>query len=368
MLGAGRPARAPGSEAQVVLLANLFPIILVSLSAAFVSAPFLIRAAVRLGLVDLPGSQPHKWHSDATPMAGGSAVAFALAVSYVTVVPRPDRTVGFILLAGAIVFLEGLLDDRRTLPAWAKFAGQVLAALVLWFGGVSVHLFRADIVNLMITLLWIVGMINAFNFIDSMDGLSLGLAAIAAAFFLLVTVDSQQVSLTTLSAAILGSTIGVFYFNAAPARTFIGDSGSQLLGLLLAATGMAYNPIGLPNAVSWFVPILVLGVPVFNLVLVVVSRLLRGRRVFQAYKDHVSHRLVRMGLDRTRTVLTLQLAAIALGLVAFIALGGTPFSANLLFGVVVLAGIAGVAFLERTFPREKGDPARSAPAENQESS
>ncbi len=363
MPGARQLVESVDAEARVVMLADYFPIILVSLVAAFGSAPLLIRGAVRLGLVDVPGMQPHKWHANATPMAGGTIVAFALAASYLTLAGRPDRTVGFILMAGAIVYVEGLLDDRWTLPAWAKFAGQVLAALLLWVGGVSVHLVHANIVNLAITLLWIVGMINAFNFIDSMDGLSLGLAAIASAFFLLVTVDSQQASLTSLSAVVLGATIGVFFFNAAPAHTFIGDSGSQLLGLLLAATGMAYNPVGLPNSVSWFVPILVLGVPVFNMVLVVTSRLARRLPVFQAHRDHVAHRLVFLGLDRTRTVLTLQLIAIVLGLVAFIALGGTPVSANLLFGLVVLTGIGVLAFLERSYPRQQAEaaPSESAP-------
>jgi UDP-GlcNAc:undecaprenyl-phosphate GlcNAc-1-phosphate transferase len=337
----------------VVQLADYFPTILVALCAAFISMPLLIRLALRIGLVDVPGSQAHKWHAASTPLAGGAAVAVALGISYLTIVPQLDREVAAVLLAGAIMFVWGVWDDLRTLPPWAKFAGQFLAALVLWFGGVKVSLFPFQTLNLGITLLWIVGMINAFNFVDSMDGLSLGLAAIAAGFFLLVTVDSQQAGLTALCAAVLGSTIGAFYFNASPARTFIGDSGSQLLGLLLAAIGMAYDPLGLPNAVSWFVPILVLGIPVFNMVLVVTSRLVRGLRVYQAHKDHVSHRLVHLGFDKTRTVLTLQLTAIVLGLVAFIALGGTPISANLLFGIVVLTGIAAVIFLERSYPRDE---------------
>ena len=346
----------------MVQLANYFPTILVTLSAAFLSLPLLIRMAARIGLVDLPGSQSHKWHADATPMAGGAAVALALLLGYITVIPAPDQGIVSILLAGLLMFLVGLWDDLRSLPAWAKFGGQFLATAVLWLGGVKVSLFPLEWLNLGITLLWIVGMINAFNFVDSMDGLSLGLAAIAAAFLVLVTVDSQQLSLTYLSAAVLGSTIGAFYYNAAPAKTFIGDSGSQLLGLLLAAIGVAYNPVGLPNAVSWFVPILVLGIPVFNMVLVVTSRLLRHLPVFQAHKDHVSHRLVYLGLDRTRTVLTLQLTAIVLGLVAFIALGGTPLSANLLFGAVVLTGIAALAFLERTYPRQETTDDKSAPS------
>jgi UDP-GlcNAc:undecaprenyl-phosphate GlcNAc-1-phosphate transferase len=340
----------------VIHLADFFPVILVSLCAAVVFSPLMIRSAVKLGLVDVPGSQAHKWHSQSTPVACGAAIAFALAATYLFLRPSLEGRVGVILLAGAVAFLWGLWDDRRPLPAWLKLVGQILGALILWFGGVGASLVESNWVNLAITLVWTVGMVNACNFIDGLDGLLLGLTAVASAFFMLVTADSGQTALTALSAAVLGATIGAFYFNAPPARAFNGDSGAQLLGMLLAGIGVAYNPVGLPNAVSWFVPILVLAVPVFNLVLVVASRLVRRRRLFQAYMDHVSHRLVWMGLDRTRTVLALQLVAIALGLVAFIALGGTPFSANLLFGVIVLVGIAGVVFLEKNFPPDEGIP------------
>jgi UDP-GlcNAc:undecaprenyl-phosphate GlcNAc-1-phosphate transferase len=217
---------------------------------------------------------------------------------------------------------------------------------------VFVHLFSFEPLNLLLTVFWVVGMINAFNFVDSMDGLALGVAAIASAFFVLVTIDSLQPSLAALSVALLGSTIGVFYFNASPAKTFIGDSGSQLLGALLAGLGVAYRPIGLDKAVTWFTPILVLGIPIFNMVLVVASRILRGEKIYTAHKDHVSHRLVHLGLDRTRTVLVIQLAAIVLGLVAFIAMDGTPLTANLVYGAVILSGVVAIALLEKTYPRE----------------
>jgi UDP-GlcNAc:undecaprenyl-phosphate GlcNAc-1-phosphate transferase len=333
-------------------LADLFPVVLVSLCAAFAAAPLVIRLAIRLKLLDLPGSQPHKWHTSPTPMAGGIVLAVALLVTYLTVAPAPDRSVLAILASAAIVFLWGLWDDRRPLPAWAKLIGQILAAVILWVSGVFVHLFAFEPLNLLLTIFWVVGMINAFNFVDSMDGLALGVATIASAFFVLVTIDSRQPSLAVLSVALLGSTIGVFYFNASPAKTFIGDSGSQLLGAILAGLGVAYRPIGLEEAVTWFTPILVLGIPIFNMVLVVASRLLRGEKIYTAHKDHVSHRLVHLGLDRTRTVLVIQLTAIVLGLVAFIAMDGTPLTANLVYGAVILCGVVAIAFLEKTYPRE----------------
>jgi UDP-GlcNAc:undecaprenyl-phosphate GlcNAc-1-phosphate transferase len=346
----------------LIRIADLFPVILVSILTALLSGPFLIRLAVRFGLLDQPGSQPHKWHSEPTPMAGGAILALAILVSILTVAPRPDRTVIGILIAAGIVFLWGLWDDRKTLPAWLKLLGQLLAAFVLWRSGVMVKILPLEGLNVFVTFFWAVGIVNAFNFVDSMDGLALGLAAIASAFFVLVTLDAQQPQLAFLAVAVLGATIGTFFFNAAPAKTFIGDSGSQLLGILLAGIGVAYNPVGLQPTVSWFMPILVLGIPIFNMTLVVSSRLIRRRKVYQAHKDHISHRLVHLGLDRTRTVLAIQLTAIVLGLVAFIALGGTPLTANLVYGAVVLAGVIVIAILEKTYPPEASLGGDGAPA------
>jgi UDP-GlcNAc:undecaprenyl-phosphate GlcNAc-1-phosphate transferase len=336
----------------LIHIADLFPAVLVSLCVALASGPLLIRLARRVGLMDQPGSQPHKWHADPTPMAGGSILALAILAGVLTVAPAPNRTAIGILLAGGVVFLWGLWDDKKPLPAWLKLLGQLLAASILWWFGVRVRILPTEAINFFVTFFWAIGIVNAFNFVDSMDGLALGLATIASAFFVLVTIDAQQPQLAFLAVAVLGATIGTFFYNAAPARTFIGDSGSQLLGILLAGIGVAYNPVGLQPTVSWFMPILVLGVPIFNMTLVVSSRMLRRLPVYQAHKDHISHRLVHLGLDRTRTVLLIQLTAIVLGLVAFIALRGTPLSANLVYGAVVLCGVIAIAVLEKAYPRE----------------
>jgi len=330
----------------VIKLADLFPAILVSICVAFASAVPLIRLARRWRLVDMPGAQPHKWHSDPTPLAGGPILALAVAAAYLLVVPPPGRASFGILLAAALMLLWGVWDDRATLPAWAKLVGQIAAAVILWYYGVQVRLFPLEWLNFLLSMLWIVGMINAFNFMDSMDGLALGLAAIGAAFFMLVTIDSGQPDLAYLCAAMVGAAIGVAFFNVSPARMFIGDSGAQFLGLLLAAIGLAYVPVGLPRLVSWFTPILVLGVPVFNITLVVASRLRRGVRFYEAHRDHLAHRLVDLGLDRSRTVILIQLGAIGLGLLSFIGLGLTPLSANILFGTVVAVGVGTIIVFE----------------------
>jgi UDP-GlcNAc:undecaprenyl-phosphate GlcNAc-1-phosphate transferase len=207
------------------------------------------------------------------------------------------------------------------------------------------------LLNMALTLLWMIGITNAFNFVDSMDGLAIGLAAVTSAFFMLVTVDANQPVLSLLSAIILGSSIGLLYFNTLPAHTFIGDSGAQFLGFILAALGIAYTPPGLPQPSSWFVPILLLSVPIFDTSLVVISRLRRRKVFYQAGLDHTYHRLVNLGLPSPRAVLTMHLAAIVSGCLAFMALPLPPLWANAIFVSTAIVGLLLLIGLDKKEPR-----------------
>lgn len=333
----------------MIRLADFFPMILVTAVAALGLSLPLARLARAAGFLDIPGSAPHKQHETAVPLAGGPVVALAIALAYLVLRPGMDGAVAGILLGGMFVLLTGMLDDRLHLRPSQKLIGQLVAAGLLMAFGVQVRITRLPPVDLTLTLLWVVGMVNAFNFVDSKDGLALGLAGIAASFFMLVTIDSAQPLLAMLSAAILGACIGTYFLNASPARMFLGDSGAQLLGFLLAGVGIAYIPAqaGLPQGVTWFLPILVLGVPIFDMMLVVISRVRARQPIYRAGLDHTYHRLVSLGLDSTRSVLAMQIAAIVLGLAAFMALDTTVLAANLIFGVAVLGGIGALVVLLR---------------------
>lgn len=332
-------------------LSGLFPLILVASVAALLTSPLASGIASRLGLMDVPGSAPHKTHSSATPLVGGPVLAFSVAITYLILAPPVDPLISGILFAGALTLGWGLIDDRLGMPPAVKVIGQLFVAALLIKYGIQVRITQIPALDIGLTLLWVVGLMNAFNFVDSMDGLAVGLGIVAAGFFMLVTLDAEQPALAKLSAAFLGAAIGVFFLNAFPARLFLGDSGAQLLGFTLAAIGIAYVPAGagLPQGVSWFVPILVLGVPIFDSTLVVVSRLRRRTRVYQAQHDHTYHRLVLLGMHPSRSVLSMHIAAVLLGLIAFVALDLTVLQANLVFGACVLLGAIGLLFLERSF-------------------
>lgn len=312
---------------------------------ALIASPLFFWLSRRLSIVDVPGREPHKQHNTPTPIAGGLIfLTTILIVGWYSEALQPENL--RILLPALVVFFFGLWDDLRGIsPGW-KFLGQLLATILLIFAGVQVLLFTQPWLNILVTLLWVVGITNAYNFVDSMDGLVVGLGGLAAAFFMLVTFDAGQFNLSLFSALLLGTCIGGYYFNTQPARYFMGDSGSQFLGFMLAALGIAYNPVGFDPFASWFVPILLMGIPIFDTVLIVFSRLRRNYPVYRGAHDHTYHRLVKLGMSPNRAVVTMQTGALLLGTLAFIALTFQPLFANLVFGGILLLGSALVLILD----------------------
>ena len=219
---------------MVEKLSDLFPLILAACVAALVASPMSLAIGARLGLMDVPGSAPHKTHPSATPLVGGPVLAISVAVAYLLLAPPVDGLISGMLVAGALALVWGLIDDRLGMPPAVKAIGQLLIAALLIKYGVQVRITQIPAVDISLTLLWVVGMMNAFNFVDSMDGLAVGLGIIAAVFFMLVTLDAGQPALAELSATILGASIGLYFFNASPARLFLGDSGAQMLELLMS--------------------------------------------------------------------------------------------------------------------------------------
>lgn len=330
-----------------------FSVIFITTLFALGIGPLAIRLAPSFKLVDRPNSAPHKVHFRPVPAVGGLILASTIMViSLVTGLLKQPQLQG-ILAASAIVFAFGLWDDISNLtPAW-KMAGQFLATIALVAFGVQVRLFQQDWLNYAITFFWMVGVINAYNFVDSMDGLAVGLSALAAAFFMLITIESQQEPLSIFSMILLGASIATFFYNAPPARVFLGDSGAQLLGFLLGALSIAYNPVGFSRISSWYIPILLMGVPIFDTTLVVVSRLRRKLPIYQAARDHTYHRLVERGVSSNRAVLSMHMASLLMGCLAFIALMLPPILSNSIFGLVLLIGAGMIVALDYHYGKSR---------------
>jgi len=313
-------------------------ILLSAMAIAVLVTPVARAVAFRIGMVDHPA--PRKLHTRPIPLLGGAALYLAVLIALLVLEDRYNlpQLAGVLVGATAISFL-GIWDDRWGLRPLVKLAGQAAVAGAVMATGIMVSLFPWPILNATVTLLWLVGITNAFNLIDNMDGLSGGIGAVSAAFFLLLAALNGQYLVGALSAAVLGACLGFLRYNFNPASIFMGDAGSLFLGFLMAVLGIKLRFPNNVAFVTWMVPVLVLGVPIFDAALVIFSRLRRGLNPLTTPgKDHLSHRLVRAGLTHREAVLTLYLVQAALGALAlFVAMAGMVES------YLIGAGVGGFA-------------------------
>jgi len=309
-----------------------------ALAMAVGGTPLVRRLALRLGVIDRPSAR--KLHVSPVPLLGGVAIFGAFIAAVLLFGNKYGlRELISILVGASLMSFLGMWDDRRSLGPWLKLLGQLLAASILVVSGVRVGTFHLEWANVAATLGWVVVITNAMNLLDNMDGLSGGVGAVAAVFFLLLAAMNGQYLVGALSAALVGACLGFLVYNFNPARIFMGDAGSLFLGFVLAATGIKLRfPDGL-EIVTWMVPVLILGLPLFDTALVIVSRLRRGLNPLTTPgKDHVSHRLVAMGWTRREAVLICYLACAGLGVLALFIT-----QANIVEGYVVGGATALVA-------------------------
>jgi UDP-GlcNAc:undecaprenyl-phosphate GlcNAc-1-phosphate transferase len=322
-----------------------------ALALAIGGTPVVRRMALRLGILDQPSMR--KIHVNPIPLLGGVAIygAFIAALLLFGDRFRLDELVSILVGASLMSFL-GVWDDRRSLSPMLKLVGQFLAASILVFTGVRIGTFTWEVLNIAVTLAWVVTITNAMNLLDNMDGLSGGVGATAAIFFLLLAAMNGQYLVGALSAALVGACLGFLVYNFNPASIFMGDAGSLFLGFMLAAVGIKLRfPEGL-EIVTWMVPVLILGLPLFDTGLVIFSRLRRGLNPLTTPgKDHVSHRLVALGYTRREAVLISYLICAGLGVVALFVTQASIVEGYVVAGIMALVGIWALWRMERVdFP------------------
>lgn len=292
------------------------PFLLMAASAlvfAIGGTPLVRYASLRLGIIDQPSAR--KIHRSPVPLMGGAAIylAFIGALAIWSERSYINEVVG-IFVGATIVSLVGAIDDSRGLGSYLKLILQTAAALILVLSGVQVHLL-GGVPDILLTLLWVVGITNALNLLDNMDGLSAGIATIASAYFTLLAAMSDQYLVGALAAALFGSCIGFLFYNWNPARIFMGDTGSLFLGFLLAAVGIKLRFPANSASITWMIPILVLALPLFDTALVFISRIRRGKNPLTTPgKDHVSHRLAQFTGSQREAVLLCYLITGGTGL------------------------------------------------------
>ncbi len=298
----------PGVTVLIRLLLGLALAFLLSLA----GVPVARRAALAFGVTDAPDGHL-KTQREPVPYLGGLAVfiAFLLALGMVT---DFDVEVLALLLAATIAATLGLIDDFGVLTPFAKVIGQVVAVFVLLKAGIMVHVVVLPLpARLLLTIVWLVGMSNAFNLTDIMDGLAGGLGVVAGTFLLAVAVLNGRWTVAAFTVVLIGALLGFLRFNFPPASIYLGDCGSLFIGLTLGALAMVmdytqHNPLG------WLAPLFFLALPLVDTVYVSVLRIRAGRKIYHGSPDHFPLRLRRrLGGSTRRTILVIYAAAVAFG-------------------------------------------------------
>ncbi len=315
---------------------------------AVVGTPLARKLGLRLDAVDRP-DPTRKVHTVPTPRLGGVAIFLSTLIAILFLGEQYNLTqLGSILVGAAIISLMGLWDDRFSLPPLVKLIGQIGAAILLILTDVRISSFGPLWLNVALTLVWVVGITNAFNLLDNMDGLSGGIAAIAAAYFALMCSFTGQYLVGALSVAVMAACIGFLIYNWNPATIFMGDSGSLFLGFVMAALGIKLRfPQNVPF-VTWMIPPLVLGIPIFDTTLVTISRLRRGLNPLTTPgKDHTSHRLTYAGFSRREAVLILYIVGFVFGMLALFITQATVAEGYIIGSAVFAAALYALWRMER---------------------
>src|SRR5947209_14694364 len=322
-------------------LSNLTPPV-VSLALALALTPLMRALSRRLGFVARPTTD--RWHKKPTAMMGGVAIWIAVVVTYLSLVPHSRQ--GWVVVgASSFLFLVGVTDDILHIKPYQKLIGQVMGAAIAVNYGLSLPWTRSFSVNMVITIFWLIGITNAINLLDNMDGLATGIAAIASGFLTLSFVANNQPTEALMMAVFAAALLGFLVYNSHPASIFMGDCGSMFIGFFLASAALVNVPGGRSRSIVpvLAVPILVLFIPIFDTTFVTILRKLSGRAASRGGRDHTSHRLVALGMSERRAVLMLYGLAALSGFLAISVRQMKPdVSLALIAGFTVLLTLLGV--------------------------
>jgi UDP-GlcNAc:undecaprenyl-phosphate GlcNAc-1-phosphate transferase len=327
-----------------------------SLLLSLYGVPMARQAALAFNVVDRPDGRL-KLQTEPVPYFGGLAVYLAFLISLALTFEFRQDVLGLVL-AGTLMVMVGLIDDFGVLKPWPKLVGQLIAVFVLIRSGIRIEIAALpDWLAIALTVFWMVGVINAVNIIDVMDGLAGGVGVIACLWLFVVAVINQDMMVAVMLAALAGSLTGFLRFNFYPARIYLGDSGSLFIGLMLGALAMIgkYTAV---NPVSLLAPVFVLGVPIFDTLFVMYIRKLRGIPVFLGSPDHFALRLRRWALSVPQVAVLSYAVSFTLGAVGVgMMFAGIETAFGLVAGMVLL-GITAALWLKRIDMSKPAEAAR----------
>jgi UDP-GlcNAc:undecaprenyl-phosphate GlcNAc-1-phosphate transferase len=296
---------------------------------SFAATPMVISLAHKINAIDVPKDN-RRVHKKPIPLIGGLAIFYGFVVS-VLCFATIDRETAGILIGAVIIVIVGIIDDMSDMKAIVKLLCQIIAAAVAVYSGVRIEHFANPFhgwfgqeyivlnywISVAVTMIWIVGVCNAVNLIDGLDGLAVGVSSIASMSLLALTLISNSPNVAILTAAVAGAGFGFLPYNFNPAKIFMGDTGALFLGFILACISVE-GFLKLSAIISFAVPILVLGLPIFDTIFAIIRRVLTGRSPMSPDRGHLHHRLLDMGFSQRQTVAILYTMTAALCLTAVV--------------------------------------------------
>lgn len=330
---------------------------------SFITTPIVRLFAQKVGAVDVP-KDSRRVHKHPIPRMGGLAIFIGFVLS-VVLFARIDTQMRGILLGSVIIVVVGVVDDITPLPAILKLIVQIIAALVAVAFGVRIEFLANPIwwsdtmyidfgfLSIPVTVLWIVGLTNAVNLIDGLDGLAVGVSAIASIAMMTISLAMGQWNTAIIIAALVGACFGFMPFNLNPARIFMGDTGALMLGYVMACISI----IGLLKfyaIVSFAVPLLALGLPIFDTAFAIIRRLAHGQNPMSPDRGHFHHRLIDMGLSQKQAVALLYAISAILGFAAVLIATSSEMRAIVLVFAFCVAFAIGLALMRSVYPERFG--------------
>ena len=330
---------------------------------SFLATPLVKNLAYKVGAIDVPKDN-RRMHHEPIPRLGGLAIFIAFLFT-VIVLADIDRTTRGILLGAIMIVILGVMDDIMTLKALPKFLVQIAAAGVAVYHGCVIQFISnpnifspQDYLNLgwlsiPVTIIWIVAITNAVNFIDGLDGLAVGVSAISTASLLIIALMVEELNIAIILAALLGSCLGFIPYNKNPAKIFMGDTGATFLGFILATLSVQ-GLFKLYAIISFAVPFLILGIPIFDICFAFLRRIAKGQNPMKADRGHVHHRLIDMGFNQKQAVAISYMLTAILGLAAVLLTSSGELRALILIGAVIVVGAIGVRIIYKK-PHHHGE-------------
>jgi UDP-GlcNAc:undecaprenyl-phosphate GlcNAc-1-phosphate transferase len=330
---------------------------IVSAALAFAATPIAKHWAEKVGAIDVPKDN-RRVHKKPTPLLGGLSIYFACLTGIILFIPLNQKIIG--ILAGAtVIVICGYFDDIRSLSPKTKFLVQIIAAVIAIYCGVRIDRFTNPLVFLNksewielgifaypVTALWIVGLTNAFNLIDGLDGLAAGVSTISSVTLLVAAalLGPEQVYIPIMTAIVAGSTLGFLPYNFNPAKIFMGDTGAMFLGYMLSVIS-AIGVLKSATALAFLVPVLAMGLPILDTIFAMVRRIANGKSMVEADKGHFHHKLIDKGYSQKQAVLTLYSISAILGVGAVAMIESKLKMAYFLVFVVFLLVSMGIKHL-----------------------